>query len=42
MTALAVADIDGPVRHPDWTPPTRRAPQLAVTAWRYLDQIALS
>lgn len=42
MTALAVADIDGPVRHPDWTALTQRAPQLVLTAWRYLDQIALS
>jgi site-specific recombinase XerD len=42
MTALAVADIDGPVRHPDWTPLTQRTPQLVLTAWRYLDQIALS
>jgi hypothetical protein len=35
MTALAVVvDDSGPARHPDWAPITKRAPQLAVTAWR--------
>lgn len=43
MTALAVVVEDsGPARHPGWAPIAERAPQLMVTAWRYLDQIALS
>lgn len=42
MTALAVVDDSGPARHADWAPIAERAPQLVVTAWRYLDQIALS
>jgi site-specific recombinase XerD len=43
VTALAVVvDDSGPARHPDWAPLAERAPQLVVTAWRYLDQIALS
>ena len=43
MTALAiVVDDSGPARHPDWAPIADRAPQLVDTAWRYLDQIALS
>jgi len=43
VTALAVvADDSGPARHPDWAPIAERAPQLVETAWRYLDQIALS
>jgi site-specific recombinase XerD len=43
VTALAPApDTPAPVRHPDWAALAERAPQLAVTVWRYLDQIALS
>jgi integrase len=42
VTAVAVVDDSGPVRHPDWAPIAERAPQLVDTAWRYLDQIALS
>jgi len=42
VTALAVVDDSGPARHPDWAPIAERGPQLVVTAWRYLDQIALS
>ena len=46
MSAVAVraADIaaDGPVRHRDWDLVVARTPQLAVTAWRYLDQLAVS
>ena len=42
MTALAVVDDSGPARHPEWASIVERAPQLVVTAWRYLDQIALS
>jgi site-specific recombinase XerD len=43
MTAIAVAtESQDPGRHPDWTSLTQRAPQLVITAWRYLDQIALS
>jgi site-specific recombinase XerD len=43
VTALAVVVEDsGPARHPGWAPIAERAPQLMVTAWRYLDQIALS
>jgi integrase len=42
MTALAVvADASG-ARHRDWAPVVAHAPQLAHTAWRYLDQLALS
>jgi integrase len=40
MTAVAVSDA--PIRHRDWEPVVAAAPQLAVTGWRYLDQIALS
>jgi site-specific recombinase XerD len=43
VSALAVVvDDSGPARHPDWPPIVERAPQLVVTVWRYLDQIALS
>lgn len=43
MTAVAVVvDDSGPARHPGWVPIAQRAPQLVVTVWRYLDQIALS
>jgi len=44
MTAAVAAavDDDGPVRHPGWARLTDRAPQLVLTSWRYLDQIALS
>jgi integrase len=41
VTTLAVVDDSGP-RPPDWAPIAERGPQLVVTAWRYLDQIALS
>lgn len=40
--SAAVAFIDEPVRHPGWAPIVLRAPQLAETAWAYLDQMALS
>ena len=39
--AAAVA-ADGPVRHRDWDLVVAHTPQLAVTAWRYLDQLAVS
>ena len=45
MSAIAAAiDIadDGPVRHHDWDVVTATAPQFAITAWRYLDQLAVS
>jgi site-specific recombinase XerD len=43
VTARAAAvDTPVPARHPDWAALTKRSPQLAVTVWRYLDQIALS
>jgi integrase len=43
MSAVAAADmVDAPVRHRGWAPIAERAPALAATAWRYLDQIALS
>lgn len=45
MSALAaVTDIadDGPVRHRDWDAVVAHAPTFAVTAWRYLDQLAVS
>jgi site-specific recombinase XerD len=41
MTAIATLDVET-VRHRDWEPVVAHAPQLALTAWRYLDQIALS
>ena len=40
--SAAVAFIDEPVRHRGWVPIRLRAPQLADTAWAYLDQMALS
>jgi integrase len=42
MSAVTVPIADAPVRHAHWEPVSARAPQLALTAWRYLDQIALS
>lgn len=45
MSALAAVgdfDDDGPVRHRDWDVVIERAPMFAVTAWRYLDQLAVS
>ena len=42
MSAVAVVAGDRVVRHRDWEIVVARAPRLAVTAWRYLDQIALS
>ncbi len=42
MTAAAVVAADGPVRHRDWDVVVAHAPQLALTGWRYIDQIALS
>jgi integrase len=41
MTA-AVAFVDEPLRHHGWVPITNRAPQLSMTVWAYLDQMALS
>lgn len=40
--SAAVAFIDEPVRHPGWAPILLRAPQLAETAWAYMDQMGLS
>ncbi len=42
MTAAAVVAADGPVRHRDWEVVVADTPQLALTGWRYIDQIALS
>jgi integrase len=45
MSALAaVSDIvdDAAVRHRDWDAVIAHAPTFAVTAWRYLDQLAVS
>ena len=45
MSALAaVTDIDddSPVRHRDWDAVVAHAPGFAATAWRYLDQLAVS
>ena len=45
MNALAVlAEVadDGPVRHRDWDVVVAHAPTFAATAWRYLDQLAVS
>ena len=41
MTATETLDV-GVVRHRDWEPVVAHAPLLAVTAWRYLDQVSLS
>jgi len=42
----AVASLDGPlvdpVRHRDWEHVVARSPVLAVTAWAYVDQLAVS
>ena len=41
--STAVAFIaDDPTRHRGWSPITNRAPQLAETAWGYVDQMAVS
>jgi integrase len=42
MTAVTVPPLEAEERHTDWRIVVARAPQLAVTAWRYLDQVALS
>ena len=42
MTAVTVPPLEAPQRHADWRLVVGRAPQLALTAWRYLDQVALS
>jgi len=42
MSAVAARAADGPVRHRDWDLVVAHTPQLAVTAWRYLDQLAVS
>jgi len=45
MTAAAAArtDVaDGPLRHRDWDVVVAAAPRLALTAWAYLDQLAIS
>ena len=42
MTAVAVPPTEGPERHAGWRLVVARAPQLALTSWRYLDQVALS
>jgi integrase len=39
MTAAAADEV---IRHRDWEVVVAQAPQLAVTGWRYTDQIALS
>jgi len=43
MSAVTSSELlHVPVRHRGWAPIAERAPALAATAWRYLDQIALS
>ncbi|MCU1398731.1 MAG: integrase [Acidimicrobiales bacterium] len=42
MSAVAARAADGPARHRDWDLVVAHTPQLAVTAWRYLDQLAVS
>jgi integrase len=43
MTALAITtEVADRPRHREWAPVVARAPQLADTAWRYLDQLGLS
>ena len=40
--ALAEPADDQPWRHRDWDVVLAHAPRFAVTAWRYLDQLAVS
>jgi integrase len=40
--AVAVVAVDGPVRHRDWDVVVATAPRFAITAWAYLDQLAVS
>jgi len=40
--SAAVAFVDEPLRHRGWVPITEQAPQLSMTVWAYLDQMALS
>lgn len=40
--ALAFVADDGPARHRDWDVVVAHAPVFAATAWRYLDQLAVS
>jgi integrase len=42
LAAVSDIDGDGPVRHRDWDAVIAHAPTFAVTAWRYLDQLAVS
>ena len=44
MSALAALNEpgDNTARHHDWDPVIAHAPQFAVTAWAYLDQLAVS
>jgi integrase len=42
MNAAELALDDGPRRHRDWEIVVASTPQLAVTAWAYLDQMAVS
>lgn len=45
MSAAHAVDViidDGPVRHRDWEIVVATNPQFAVTAWAYLDQLAVS
>ena len=40
--AAEIADDDGVLRHREWEIVVATAPQLAITAWAYLDQLAVS
>ena len=40
--AVAAAVVDGPVRHRDWEVVVATNPRFALTAWAYLDQLAVS
>jgi integrase len=42
MTAAIAWTVAEPARHRGWAPITQRAPQLAETAWAYMDQMGLS
>ncbi|MBV9410858.1 MAG: hypothetical protein JO148_04640, partial [Acidimicrobiia bacterium] len=42
MSTLPVFVGDIPARDLEWNLVVAHAPQLAATAWRYLDQVALS
>jgi len=42
LASVTNTSADGRLRHRDWDVVATSAPQFAVTAWRYLDQLAVS